>query len=154
MPEKFRSNHRRCSAKPATLLERGSSIAKFSRPILKNILERLPLKISISQDSQEITCARVSLLIKLQVWDSGTGVFLWICEISKNTFFHITPLVVASANLPKEGNIWFFIHLNSYEYLKFCYDGMVLSCNIFFQVLSDTVFFLSYKHNIFTKKKF
>ena len=27
------------------------------------------------------------------------------CEISKNTFFHRTPLVVASANLPKGGNL-------------------------------------------------
>ena len=34
------------------------------------------------------------------------------CEISKNTFFHRTPLVAASANLPKGGNFWFFFILN------------------------------------------
>ena len=56
--------------------------------------------LEISQDSQEKTCARVSLLIKLQA-----GSFKFIkketltqvsscefCEISKNTFFYRTPL--------------------------------------------------------------
>ena len=31
-----------------------------------------------SQNSQENTCVRVSFLINLQAWDSGTCVFLWI----------------------------------------------------------------------------
>ena len=31
--------------------------------------------------------------------DSGTGVFLWILQISKNTFFYRTPLVAASGFL-------------------------------------------------------
>ena len=39
-------------------------------------------------------------------------------EISQNS-----PLVAASADLPKEGNFWFFLSF------KFCYGGMVLSCN-------------------------
>ena len=46
--------------------------------------------LEISQNSQENSCASVSFLIKLQalgLGDSGIGVFLWFCEISKNTFF-------------------------------------------------------------------
>ena len=31
--------------------------------------------------------------------DSGTGVFLWILQISKNTFFYRTPLVATSGFL-------------------------------------------------------
>ena len=41
--------------------------------------------LEILQNVQESTGARASFLIKLQV--SGTGVFLWILWISKNTFF-------------------------------------------------------------------
>ena len=44
------------------------------------------------QNSQENTCARVSFLIKLQ----ASGVFLWILQHLKNTFFYRTPLVAAS----------------------------------------------------------
>ena len=44
------------------------------------------LLLEISQNSQENTCARVSFLIKCQVF----------CEISKNTFFCRTPPVAAS----------------------------------------------------------
>ena len=54
----------------------------------------------------ENTCAKVSFLIKLQAYSlrptsllksgSGTGIFMWICKISKNTFFDRTPLVTAS----------------------------------------------------------
>ena len=39
--------------------------------------------LNISQNSQENTCARVSFIIKLQLYekrDSGTGVFLWILQ--------------------------------------------------------------------------
>ena len=51
--------------------------------------------LDISQNSLENTSVRVSFLIRLQAWglqlywkrDSDTGVFLWICEISKKTFF-------------------------------------------------------------------
>ena len=42
--------------------------------------------LEISQNSQEITCARVSFLIKFQAF----------CEISKNTLFYRTPPVAAS----------------------------------------------------------
>ena len=113
--------------KPATLLERGSSTAKFLRtPILKNICESLLLKINISvtnseavvqrcsvkklfleisHNSQENTCARVffnkvAALRPVQVFSCG------FFEISKNTLTHRTPLVAASANLPKGGNFW------------------------------------------------
>ena len=49
--------------------------------------------LEISQNSQENTCARVSFLITLQAWGSGTGETLAhvfsreFCEISKSTFF-------------------------------------------------------------------
>ena len=45
--------------------------------------------LEISQNSQENTCAR----------DSGTSAFLWICKMSKNTFFQRTPMVTASVDL-------------------------------------------------------
>ena len=55
--------------------------------------------LEISQNWQENTCARVSLLIKLQAGlqlylkrDSGTGVSCEFCEISNNTFSYRTPL--------------------------------------------------------------
>ena len=43
--------------------------------------------VEISQNSQEKTCARVSLLIKLQAWGSGTGtgISCKFCEISSST---------------------------------------------------------------------
>ena len=57
----------------------------------------------ISQNLQENSCARVSFLM-LQTWglqfhlkrDSFIDAFLWICEISKNTFSYRTPPVAAS----------------------------------------------------------
>ena len=42
--------------------------------------------LEFSQNSQQITCTRVSFLIKLQAF----------CEISKNTLFYRTPPVAAS----------------------------------------------------------
>ena len=61
--------------------------------------------LEILQNSQENTCARVSFLIKLQVWEKKETIKketltqvisceFW--EISKNTFFHRTPPVAAS----------------------------------------------------------
>ena len=48
----------------------------------------------ISQNSQESTCARVSFLIKLQLYekrDFGTGVFLWILRnFSEHLFLQNT----------------------------------------------------------------
>ena len=63
--------------------------------------------LEISQNSQESTCARVSL-IKLQAEASNfikketqTQVFSCkFCEISNNTFLQRTPLVVVSENYP------------------------------------------------------
>ena len=65
---KFRSSHRRCS------------------------VEKMFLK--TSQNSQKNPCARVSFLVKLlaQVFSCE------FCKIFKNTFFHRTPPVAASAN--------------------------------------------------------
>ena len=60
--------------------------------------------LEISQNLQENTCARVSFLIKLQACnfikkETLAQVFSCeFCEISKNTFFHRTPLVAASVN--------------------------------------------------------
>ena len=51
------------------------------------------------QNSQENTCARVSFLIKLQVFQVPTLVQVFsceFCEISENIFFHRTPLVATS----------------------------------------------------------
>ena len=49
LPQKFRNSHHRCSVKEGLLLEKGSSIAKVLRSLtLKNICERLLLKISVS----------------------------------------------------------------------------------------------------------
>ena len=54
--------------------------------------------LEISQNSQENTCARASFLIKLQAL---AQVFSCeFCEISKNTFFYRTPLVVAPETRP------------------------------------------------------
>ena len=60
--------------------------------------------LEISQNSQENTCVRGSLLITLQAYacnlikkEALAQVFYCeFCEISKNTFFQITPLVAAS----------------------------------------------------------
>ena len=64
--------------------------------------------LEISQNLQENTCVRASFLIKLQARPEAcnfikketlTQVFPFkFCEISKNTFFYRTPLVVASEN--------------------------------------------------------
>ena len=57
----------------------------------------------ISQNPQESTCARVSFLIKLQTSgnfikkEALAQVFSCeFCDISKNTFFHRSPLVTES----------------------------------------------------------
>ena len=64
------------------------------------------LFLEFSQISQENTCARVSFLIKMQAYacnfikkETLAQVFSCeICEISKNIFFHRTPLVAAPIN--------------------------------------------------------
>ena len=69
----------------------------------------------ISQNSQENTCARVSILIKLFIKkETLAQVFSCeFCEISKNTFFYRTPLVAASVDL----SIYFSIQLYSRKLL-------------------------------------
>ena len=74
------------------------------------VVQRCSVKrvfLEISQNSQENTCARVSFLIKLQAEvfnfikkETLAQVFSCeFCEISKNTFFHRTPLAAASGNV-------------------------------------------------------
>ena len=56
------------------------------------VVQRCSVKkafLEISQNSQENTCAGVSFLRKLFSCE--------LCEISKNTYFHKTPLVAASS---------------------------------------------------------
>ena len=67
------------------------------------VVQRCSVKmvfLEISQNSQENTSARVSFLIKLQdviKKETLTQVFSCeFCEVSKNTFFHRTPLLAAS----------------------------------------------------------
>ena len=59
----FRSRHRRCSGKDVTLLlERGSSTATFLRTLnLKNICDRLLVKITISVTNSEAFAQRSSV---------------------------------------------------------------------------------------------
>ena len=52
--------------------------------------------LEISQNSQENTCARASVLIKLQALGSGAGAFLWILWIVQEHLFYRTPPVAAS----------------------------------------------------------
>ena len=53
---------------------------------------RVPGPLEILQNLQENTCARDSLLIKLQAQVFSCE----FCEISKNTYFYRTPLVATS----------------------------------------------------------
>ena len=77
---------------------------------LKAVTQRCSVKkvfLEISQNSQENTCARVSLLINLQAEvcnfikkDTLALVFSSeFCKISKNTLYYKTPLVAASVNI-------------------------------------------------------
>ena len=98
--------------------QRLSDKFRSSRPevFLKNLF------LEISQNSQENTCARVSFLIKLQAWHSGTDVSLWV--------------------------LWnFYEQLFSWNTSGgcFCYDEMILSCNMFCQTHEQC-------HKIITKK--
>ena len=66
--------------------------------------------LEISQNSQENTCARASILINLQAQacnfikiEALAQVFSCeFCEMSKNTFYYRTPLVAASEGVPKK----------------------------------------------------
>ena len=70
----------------------------FDFPVLRSSLPEVSAKtvlLEISQNSHEITRARVSFLMKLHAW--GEGVSCEFCEISKNTFFYRrAPQVTAS----------------------------------------------------------
>ena len=72
--------------------------------ITETVVRRCSVKkvfLEISQNSQESTCTRVCLLIKLQTWPSTVADLAQViscefCEISKSTFFYRTPQVAAS----------------------------------------------------------
>ena len=80
------------------------SLLPEKRALLFSILQKQSYRrcsvkkvfLEISQNSQENTCARVSFLIKLQAWDSGTGIFLWILQNFLEHLFYRTPPVAAS----------------------------------------------------------
>ena len=162
-----------CKRRSVTLLlERGSSIAKFLRTlILKIICERMLLKISVSVANSEAVIQRFSVKkvllefcklhskspVQSLLFHQVAGLRPWhrrfpvnIMKFLRPPFFieHLWWLLLQIYR--REAISDFFYPFKSYP--KFCYGGMVLSCNMFFQGLSDTVFF-SCKHDIFIIKK-
>ena len=85
---------------PSKSMLQNMSISHAKRQILKSIetiAQRCSVKkmfLEISQNSPENTCARVSILIKLQA--SGPEEICEICEIFENTFYYRTSPVAAS----------------------------------------------------------
>ena len=84
--------------------------------MVETVVKRCSVKkvfLEISQNSQKNTSARFSFLIKRQV--AGCNFieketlalvfFCEFCEISKNTFFHRTPLVAVSKMVTKSRNL-------------------------------------------------
>ena len=85
-----------CRRRSVTLLLQRDFVitAKFLRTlILKNICERLLVKISISVTNSESAAQALAQVFSCE-----------FCEISMTIFFHRTPLVAASAILPKGDN--------------------------------------------------
>ena len=64
--------------------------------VAEAVVRRCSVRKVFLEISQGNTCAKVFFLIKLQAYGSGAGVFLWICEISKNALFYRTSLVAVS----------------------------------------------------------
>ena len=75
------------------------------------------------------------------------------CEISKNTFFHRTPLVATSGNLTKVVNFCFFYPFIYFSILNFAMAEWFCHVTCFSKVYVILSFF-SYKHDIFIIKKF
>ena len=78
------------------------------------VVQRCSVKtviLKILQNSQENTCVRVSLLIKLHVFSYE------FCEIFKNTFFYRTPPVAASKNRSIKA-LLFWVIANRWKYLS------------------------------------
>ena len=73
--------------------------------------------LEVSQNSQENICARVSFFNKVAGF--GTGVLLWIYEISKNTFFTEHLRVTTSALTHFRLNFTFLYPLTTSENLWF-----------------------------------
>ena len=86
--------------------------AQSSKSRIEAVVRRCSVKkvfLEISQNSQESTCDRVSYLIKFQACNFikketlAQAFSCEFCEIFKNTFLHIAPLVAASARNTKSG---------------------------------------------------
>ena len=93
---------RRCSAE--TLFWKFHKICR-EIPVLESLSKAaVVLKHFAKFTGKQLSCARVSFLIKLQAsglqlyWkrDSGTAVSCKFCKVSKDTFSYITPPVTAS----------------------------------------------------------
>ena len=66
------------------------------------VAQRCSLKkmfLKISQNSQENTCPRDSLLIKLQARGSEEETLAYVVQTFKNTYFYRTPLVESHKNI-------------------------------------------------------
>ena len=86
-----------CDDHDKTIKTRKSAEAVIQRCSVKKVF------LEISQNSRENTCARVSFLINSIKKETLAQVFSCkFCEISKNTFFHRTPLVAASGSVLKD----------------------------------------------------
>ena len=62
--------------------------------VAEAVVRRCSVKKVFLEISQGNTCAKVFFC--MQAYGSGAGVFLWICEISKNALFYRTSLVAVS----------------------------------------------------------
>ena len=87
--------------------------------------------LEILQNSQENTCTRVSFLIKLpqacnfiKKETLAQTFYCEVCEISKNTFFHKTPLVAVS-----ESNRYSFCNRNSFTKSSVLTEAVVQRCS-------------------------
>ena len=88
--------------------------------------------LEISQNSQENTCVRASFLIKfpqacnfIKKEDLTQMLYCEFCEISKNTFFHKSPLVTAS-----ESNRYSFFYRKSFTKLSVLSEAVVQRCSV------------------------
>ena len=113
--------------------------------------------LKISQNSHEYTCARVSILIKLQAWGLRPATLLVtlaqafsckFCEISKNRFSCRTTPVAVSVhynkktrqcrecqkfylpNLQIKRNLQYLLAIEMFLKVKYSFDLISIKCNI------------------------
>ena len=161
-----------CKRRPATLLERGSSIAQFFRtPILENVCEWLLLKINISmtnsealiqscsveklfleisQNSQESTCARVffSKVAGLRLWYSCFLVNFVKFLITLFFIEHLWWLLLQIYRKEVISDI--FYPFKPFSILSFAMTEWLCHVTCFAKVYLILFFFFSYKHDIFS----